>query len=388
MDLHSGFARFLFPSAMGQPHERGAAAPACSGMVAPRRRTCPSRRQRRGRTGRGAMTVLSRRKASRRSASSRPGVICPSSAFCVVCGQTVRVKSAVCGVGGSECMIGSEAKVASRKRFGCTSQDLPPEVVTVTWPASLLNATLGRQVERKEIHFHAASGFLLWVKMAFEPSPKSVQASPVGPARHRDGGDGVAQRRHHLVRRTDMVDGHGGAAGLHVGDGLHEAVRRRRWREHVMDAEQVDEPPVRLQRRRRHQPALFQLGAAAEHEGAPVVVPAGAAAHAEPPALAAGHRLRRRRGTCRNRSASAGSSGRTSPAARRGRAPPSAAAGSSACRPGARCRRHRSSEMSLRPGQAAIMVSSGRSASISISLGWLRNLTMPQSGPLPAISAV
>src|SRR5688500_14671365 len=76
--------------------------------------------------------------------------------------------------------MGRDAKLASTKRFGCTDQSLPPETVMGSWPLSLACSTLFSAVDRKLIHRKAASLFLLAAKMAFDSSPKYVQAPPSG----------------------------------------------------------------------------------------------------------------------------------------------------------------------------------------------------------------
>ena len=121
------------------------------------------------------------------------GWICPSSAFCVFCGQATRVKSAVCGRFGNTVAIGSDCTVASTKRLGCSVQFAAPDVVTVIekWEsvealyaicsAALLYNTLFDPVDSQEIHFHAASGFLLALNTQLEPSPYVAQPVPFGP---------------------------------------------------------------------------------------------------------------------------------------------------------------------------------------------------------------
>ncbi len=54
-------------------------------------------------------------------------------------------------------------------------------MVTVICPAALLYSTLFGPVDSQETHLHAASGFLLALNTALEPSPKVAQPVPFGP---------------------------------------------------------------------------------------------------------------------------------------------------------------------------------------------------------------
>ena len=77
------------------------------------------------------------------------------------------------------------------------------------------------------------------------------------------------------------MDGHGGAAGLEVGDDLLEAVGRGRRRDDLVLRAEADIEAVGLERGLRNHATLGEIGAAAEHERPPVVVAAGTTAHAE-----------------------------------------------------------------------------------------------------------
>ncbi len=271
------------------------------------------------------------------------GVICPSSAFCVVCGQTVRVKSAVCGIAGSVSASGRLAIVASTKRFGSASQCAAPELVTVTWAESLLKATFGSPA--RKIGEPAPGRFRIGalredrVGAVAEIGP----AVAVRPARHGDRGDAVAERRGELVRGADMVDRHRRAAGFHVVDRLQEAVGRRRGREEVVLGVELDEPAIGGERSGRGQAALREPARRRRGRRCPNGHARRRRRAGRSPSDCRRCSLPRRRGTSRNRSASAGSSAQASPAGHRDRARRTAPAGNSACRPapcaGARDRR-------------------------------------------------
>ena len=91
-----------------------------------------------------------------------------------------------------------------------------------------------------------------------------------------------------------MVDRHRGAPRLEGVDDLAEAVGRRGGRRDLVVAEQTRRSqPVRRERLLGDHAALLEACAAAEHERAPIVEAAGAAAHAETGDVALRQRLRR-----------------------------------------------------------------------------------------------
>src|SRR5580698_3655848 len=98
--------------------------------------------------------------------------IWPSSARCMLVGQTRAMKSGVFGLSGSEAAIGSEAWLASTKRLGCSVQFLAADCATGSCPVNLLSAALFSPVERKAHHLKAASRALLAANTALDSSPK------------------------------------------------------------------------------------------------------------------------------------------------------------------------------------------------------------------------
>src|SRR6185312_1115 len=96
------------------------------------------------------------------------GVIWPSSACCILVGQTVLVKSAVLEESGSTPAIGSDAVEAATNRASCWVSSLAPEVVTDNWPVSLTKSALFWPVERKLIHLNAAALSLAPAKTALD----------------------------------------------------------------------------------------------------------------------------------------------------------------------------------------------------------------------------
>ena len=205
--------------------------------------------------------------------------------------------------------IGRRWIVASRKRFGSASQcagaggrdrHLAGELVEG-------DVRIARWTARRPT-CHAASGFALCAKIAFEPSPKLVQPRPLRPARHGNGGD-RCRRAPPPVRSPSRCDGSSWPCGRLSCWRWSARTRPSAPRAGTRGAScKLDEPAVGGERLGRDQPALHHLRAAAEHEAAPMVVPAGAAAQPEAPAVAAGQRLRAWSGTRRNSWASAGPS--------------------------------------------------------------------------------
>src|SRR6476620_4161637 len=108
------------------------------------------------------------------------GEICPSKARCMLVGQTRPMKSGVFGESGSEAAIGSDAMLASTKRFGCRVQFAAADVAIGSWPVNLFSTMLFSAVDRNAHHRKAASLALLEEKTALDSSPKYVQPLPSG----------------------------------------------------------------------------------------------------------------------------------------------------------------------------------------------------------------
>src|SRR5262249_13630728 len=84
----------------------------------------------------------------------------------------------VLGESGSTAENGSDCRLASTKRLGCSVQLAAPDFVTVSCVVSLVNIMLPSLEDSHEIHWNAASLFLQVEKIAFDSSPKIVHALP------------------------------------------------------------------------------------------------------------------------------------------------------------------------------------------------------------------